>query len=110
VRTESQPSRLPPAPSPYCTGPSITEVSGADHGWNTAGNWPTMFAGAMICISARLALGTAVCATDRAVSAAAGVPLAYGLSPLLPAEATVRIPSRVALSTAADRSSSNGCP
>ena len=69
-----------------------------------------MFAGAVICISGRKSLGMAVWATDSADLAAAGVPLANGLSDELPAEATVRMPSEVAASTAADRSSSNGCP
>lgn len=32
----SQPSKLPPAPLPYCSGASITEVNGADQGWKTA--------------------------------------------------------------------------
>jgi len=106
----SQPSRLPPAPSPYCTGASITEVSGADHGCQTAGKLPAMVAGETICMSGRNALGTAVCATDSALGAAAGVPLAYGLSLLLPADATVSTPALVAFSTAVERSSSNGWP
>ena len=38
----SQPSRLPPAPSPYCTGPVITVRRGADQGWNIAGYVPSM--------------------------------------------------------------------
>ena len=32
----AHPFLFPPALSPYCNGPWITEVSGADHGWKTA--------------------------------------------------------------------------
>ena len=85
-------------------------MSGFDHGWNTAGTFPAMFAGARICMSGRNALGTAVWATESAESVAPGVPVTYGLSELLPDDATVRIPTSVAFSTASDRSSSNGCP
>ena len=54
------------------------------------------------------ALGTLVWATDSAVRAPAGVPAMYGLSPPLPADATVMTPTRVAWSTANDRSSMYG--
>ncbi len=54
--------------------------------------------------------GTCVCATESAVGAADGVPTMYGLSALLPADATVSTPRAVAPSTAAARSSSNGWP
>ena len=56
------------------------------------------------------ALGTSVWATERAVRALAGVPAMYGLSPPLPAAATVSMPSPEALSTASDRSSSKDSP
>ena len=73
---ESQPSRLPPAPSPYCTGAWTSPASGTDQGWNTAGKVPMRAVGAVICISGWKPLGTAVCATDRAVFAPPGVPFA----------------------------------
>ncbi len=69
-----------------------------------------MEAGATTSYCGRNALGTSVWATEIAVAAALGVPVAYGLSLELPAEATVRTPSAVALFTASTRSSSNACP
>lgn len=69
-----------------------------------------MFAGAVTSKNGWKSLGTAVCATESALGAAPGVPVTYGLSLELPAEATVRMPSLEAPSTAATRSSSNGCP
>ena len=106
----AQPFRLPPAPSPYCIGCSTVAASGAAHGWKTAVYVPAMPAGAVTSYCGWNALGTAVCATESALGAAPGVPVTYGLSLELPAEATVRMPSFVAPSTAATRSSSNGWP
>ena len=83
-------------------------VSGADQGWNTAPRSPVT--GASSVMSCSVADGTAVCATLNADEAAAGEPVMNCLSALLPAEATVSTPTFAALSTAGDRSSSNGWP
>ncbi len=83
-------------------------VSGTDHGWNTAPRSPVT--GASSVMSCSVADGTSVCATLSADVAAAGEPVMNCLSALLPADATVRTPAAEALSTAADRSSSNGWP
>ncbi len=67
---------------------------------------PAIAAGAEMTSGNFLALGTWVCATDRALGAEAGVPAMYGLLAPLPAEAMVRMPANlVARSTAMDRSS-----
>ena len=86
----------------------MTVGNGADQGWKTA---PFLRAiGDVIVISCNVADGTAVCATLNADDAAAGEPVMNCLSALLPAEATVSTPTFEALSTASDRSSSNGWP
>ena len=84
------------------------DASGALHGWNTAPRSPVTGASSVMMFS--VADGTAVCATLSAEVAAAGEPVMKGLSALLPAEATVSTPTALALSTAAERSSSKGWP
>ena len=108
----AQPSRLPPAPSPYWTGTFVlasAAVSGLDHDWKTASrgtNAPPVERS----IAKPVDDGTAVWATDRADGAEDGEPTMYGLSLLLPAEATTRVPAAVAVWTAALRSSSGAGP
>ena len=50
-------------------------AGGVDQLWNTASYRPAMEPGAVTSITDWTALGTAVWATDRAVGAAAGVPV-----------------------------------
>src|SRR5688572_30984776 len=90
------------------TGPSMVDVSSPDQGWCTAPRVPVT--GASSSMSCSVDEGTAVCATLNADEAAAGEPVMNCLSALLPAEATVNTPTFAALSTACDRSSSNGWP
>src|SRR4029453_2752803 len=89
----SQPSRLPPAPLPYWTGWFASVKSRAcDHGWWTASYGPAIDAGAVTIIAKLCADGVAVWATEMSAAVAAGVPVTYGLSPLLPAEPTTMTP------------------
>jgi len=84
-------------------------ASGTDQAWKVAKRVGGV-AGDRMSIRPSVEVGTSVCATLSAVAAAAGEPVMNCLSALLPAEATVSTPRRVAASTAAERSSSNGCP
>ena len=83
------------------TAPDVGDVaaepvsrSGPSRRSRCSGTSPSMAAGLLTTSGNATALGTWVWATDRAVRALAGVPAMYGLSPPLPAAATVSMPER----------------
>ena len=108
-----QPSRLPPAPSPYWTGTFVEARSSGvgpalDDG--LAGGERRAAVGAET-HREPVEDGTAVWATEIAAGAVDGVPTTYGLSPLLPADSDDdRARPRTAFWTAALRSSSGSGP
>ena len=109
----AHPFRLPPAPLPYWTGTLIFASSaaiGLDHDCATASVGTIGPPLTERPIAKPVEDGTAVWATEIADLAEDGEPAMYGLSPLLPADATTSVPAALALSDAAERSSSRAGP